>query len=407
VQAEGTSEFIENQLQQAKKTLDDLEVKVSQYKLQHNGELPQQEASLTSTLARLQLELQGSQDAINRAQQNKLMTENALSVAEISETALARAAEQAASVPVAAGATMTGSPQGATPRKNSEALLGDLAALRLRYSDDHPEVKRLRAEIARVQAIEVKEKEAGKKEGLPPEPQKKNGNSATPDANKQLSVVVRPEAIPSLIREHERVASIKTQLALAERELQIHNEERQRILRSIASYQARLDRLPIREQEMASVTRDYEIAKANYRSLLDKKLSAGMATEMERRQKAERFTVLDPARVPEKPFKPDRPLLGGLACALGFVLSMAVAAGREFKKGFFLGEWELPSDIFILGRVPRIIVPALSASGQSNLRQTSERKPHWLKWRIALISSLLLSVLGGIAATIYFAHDRF
>ena len=48
LQAEGTSEFIVNELDGAKKTLDQLEAAVSKYKLEHNGELPQQENALMS-----------------------------------------------------------------------------------------------------------------------------------------------------------------------------------------------------------------------------------------------------------------------------------------------------------------------------------------------------------------------
>src|SRR5579872_2145756 len=58
-QAKETSTFIDDRLKEAKKNLDDLEAAVSKYKLQHNGELPEQEASLNGTLSRLQLELQG------------------------------------------------------------------------------------------------------------------------------------------------------------------------------------------------------------------------------------------------------------------------------------------------------------------------------------------------------------
>src|SRR5262249_4374443 len=132
------------------------------------------------------------------------------------------------------------------------------------------------------------------------------------------------------------------------------NAERQSILKSIAQYQARIEHLPVREQEMASVTRDYEMAKLNYRSLLDKKMAAGMATDMERRQQAERFTLLDPARVPEKPVKPNRPAL----YTGGGVLSLALAIGfvflRDFNRNAVLGEWELPEDIVVVGRVPFI-----------------------------------------------------
>ena len=74
-QAKDTQSFIASRLTEAKKRLDDIEAAVSRYKLEHNGELPEQENTLNGALLRQQLELQGIQEAINRAQQNKLMIE--------------------------------------------------------------------------------------------------------------------------------------------------------------------------------------------------------------------------------------------------------------------------------------------------------------------------------------------
>src|SRR5271166_3477897 len=89
--AEGTSEFIENQLKQAKKSLDLQEAQLSTYKLKWAGELPQQETALMGALSRLQQELQGNQDATSRAEQNKLVLENSLRFAESSVATLTRA----------------------------------------------------------------------------------------------------------------------------------------------------------------------------------------------------------------------------------------------------------------------------------------------------------------------------
>ena len=95
VEAQGTEEFIENQLQEAKKTLDTLEAAVSKYKLEHNGELPQQQAELSSTLGRLQVALEANRDGINRAQQTKVTLENSLGMAEANLSALSAAMEAA------------------------------------------------------------------------------------------------------------------------------------------------------------------------------------------------------------------------------------------------------------------------------------------------------------------------
>src|SRR5262249_710582 len=99
-QAEGTADFIDGQLNEAKKKLDELEAKVSQWKLQHNGELPQQETALSASRDRLQVELQGNQDALNRTQQDKILLQTSLNLAEAAEAALARWNE-----PVAGGAS--------------------------------------------------------------------------------------------------------------------------------------------------------------------------------------------------------------------------------------------------------------------------------------------------------------
>ena len=99
VQAEGTSEFISTQLQEAKRKLDELEAAVSKYKLAHNGELPQQEAALIGTLSRLQSELEANRDAINRAEQAKLVLDNTLSTLESAASMLAKPDQQSPAGP--------------------------------------------------------------------------------------------------------------------------------------------------------------------------------------------------------------------------------------------------------------------------------------------------------------------
>jgi polysaccharide biosynthesis transport protein len=147
------------------------------------------------------------------------------------------------------------------------------------------------------------------------------------------------------------VATLKAQVVAAAKDSEEKQTERQKILTEMASYQARVEKLPIREQQLLSLTRDYETSKANYRSLLDKKISAEMANDMERSQNSERFTVADPARPPETPIKPRRRMmqfsgiLGGLA--FGLLLGLII----EVRKDAFLGEWELPEHVLVVGRI--------------------------------------------------------
>jgi polysaccharide chain length determinant protein (PEP-CTERM system associated) len=398
VQAEGTAEFIDTQLQDAKKKLDELEAAVGKYKVQHNGELPQQETALQAAVTRLQTELQANRDAIGRAYQSKLMAENTLQVSEDMAATLARSPGTANTVQGRPDAPGTAAAPGKL--KNSEVLQSQLDSLLGHYREEHPDVVRLRDQIARAKKAE-EEKEAQeaskttavqKAESKAPSDKPapvKTGNAVTPVETAQW---------------RERINGLKLQISILDKEIDQRHIEESRILGDIKALQSRIERLPLREQEMAGVTRDYEITKANYKALLDKKISATMATDMERRQKSERFTLLDPARVPELPYKPNRPLFYGLGSALGLVIGLAFAVGGELRKDLLLGEWELPRDLVVLGRVPdiRLAIPA-AASG---VGQPSQRP---LRWRFALVSSAVFSVLVVLAAAAgyYFKWIRF
>ena len=99
------------------------------------------------------------------------------------------------------------------------------------------------------------------------------------------------------------------------------------------------------------------------------------------RQKAERFVTLDMARVPEKPVKPNRPVLDAIVCALGLSLGLAVAFGREYKNNVVLGEWELPRDTVVLGRVP----PVQPRGGRTSVLRRRKRAPGTEPWLAAKV----------------------
>jgi len=392
-QAEGTTEFINNQLKEAKQSLDQLEAAVSQYKVKHNGELPQQEGSLNGILSRLGIQLEANRDAVNRAQQQKVMEQQSLNLAQDTESTQLRELRAAAAAslapPAPAGLPFTAASE-PKPRKRSEELESQLADLRLRYGDSHPDVRRLQILIAQAKQQEAKSFQPAESH-VPAAAGAGSGPSKPP----------APVTSPELIQTRARIASLKSQLEATERDLETRQAEQQRILSDIAAYQTKVGGLPIREQEMEALTRDYEISKANYRSLLDKKIAAEMASDMERREKSERFTIVDPARVPSKPFKPNRMALALGGSVFGLVLGVVLGLGKEFQKAVFLGEWELPEGLLILGRLPYIETAGV-ASARGGGRAVPPKRPGW---KLAILSSALLSVLG--AAGIYLFSRKF
>ncbi len=344
-QATGTVEFLDSKLNDAKMSLDAQEARVSQFKQLHSGELPQQENSILSTLNSLQVQLQGCQDAINRASDEKMNLAAALSAAETSESAMTQSLRPKGK---STGTVLT--EPGAPPKLKSEILEAQLRQLEVRLTPKHPDVQALQREIDLAKQREAQEAdEAGKaatrrtQNATPATDQAQNGAASVQD----LTVVT-----PELLRERERVATLRAQLASISNDISVRTKQREEILSQLGGNQARIMKLPLIEQQMAALTRDYLISQQNYKSLLDKKLAASLATDMEHSQKSERFKVVDSARTPEKPVRPKRLLLASGGCLLGLALGLSVAFALEFRLGLLMGEWELPTGVVVLGRVP-------------------------------------------------------
>jgi len=392
-QAAGTSDFLDTQLRDAKKHLDEMEAAVSAYKLRHNGELPQQETILSGTLARLQTELEANRDAMNRAHQTRVILESSANAIEASLAAQIRNWEQAHSpeevtTPIAAA----GKP-GNELAKTSEALELELAHLRSRFADTHPDVVSLRAEIESVKQIEKRKQAA-----------KVAAEANTPASDRSTRSPARTRTTPEpleLTRMRDQLAALKAQIKGSDTELASRETEQQRILRDLSLYQSRIEQLPVREQEMAQITRDYEVSKENYKSLLDKKMAAGMSLDMERRQQSERFIVLDRAQIPERPIKPKRPQLYAAGAVVGLLFALGLCFAAELRRDVFLGEWELPSDTPVLARLPYIEI-----TGEPSQVKPKSRK--WFGGRKELVSAALTALILGKAgiAALYLVLDR-
>jgi succinoglycan biosynthesis transport protein ExoP len=337
MQAEGTSEFLESQLVGSKKNLEIQEGRLKQYKLAHNGELPQQESALIASLGQGKSELQGIQQELSRAQQNKMMLKNALTgIAEIVRLRELMAKERMAAV-VAAGQQKLNPP----PVKDSERLRASLNALRSRYGDKHPDVERVEAQLAAAEATEAAEHNLARK--VLPQPEARVADRASLE-----------DLAAATAAEQERIGELNAQLAATDNQINDLEASEKRVLVQNHEVEAHLLNLPIREQQLATVVRDYDISKLSYHALLEKKLAADVASNMEKRHQAQRFTILEEARIPEAPIRPRRALLSFGGSLAGLFAGLVIGLALELKEDVFLGEWELPAGSVILARVPQM-----------------------------------------------------
>ena len=395
-QAQGTTKFLETELDEAKRRLEEQEAKLSEFKQKYNGELPEQENTLLATNSQLQIRLQGINDSIQRAEQNKQLLEASLASAQESAESMAEITNQ-----INKPGNSPALP-GSQPETTSAQLQRRLDELRLRYNDAWPEVRDLIALIPLVRKQEQdKEKQlqaealktlgAGQKPGT-----SKPGQSDAPGPAMGINATAQsPQLSQVLLHERERQEGLSAQLDVTAAQIEALNNERKQVLSSVAENSQRMAKLPMREQQLLEINRDYDISKANYQSLLDKELAAQMATQMELAAQSERFVTIDAARTPDKPVKPDRPLLCGLSAFGALLLALVVSVGREFKKNILLGEWELPKGVAILGRIPMI------ASGIKVVAAPPEPagvpRVRWGRW--ILVSFLVVIVVMAVTAT--------
>jgi hypothetical protein len=126
--------------------------------------------------------------------------------------------------------------------------------------------------------------------------------------------------------------------------------------RQIAVYERRIENTPKREQELAVITRDYETMREMFRSLLAKRGEAGIAADLEQRQKGETFHVIEAAGYPDRPTGPNRfrLLLVGLALALGAAAVAVVLAEQVDTSYRRVEEVRATAPMPVLSTIPRI-----------------------------------------------------
>src|SRR5690606_39028796 len=103
-----------------------------------------------------------------------------------------------------------------------------------------------------------------------------------------------------------RVSEVRTELVDIERQIVRAREDEQEARADADAAQARLDALPGRETDLIALTRDYGILEERYKALLAKREQARISANLEARQVGEQFNIIDPARLPERPYSPDR-----------------------------------------------------------------------------------------------------
>ncbi len=288
--ADATKKFLETQLESSRTRLEEMDKRLEAYRLQYAGQLPSQLDANVQELNNTQLQLRTLLESVNRDRDQRLFIQRQSELARTSD-------DVGLSTPAAAGMRSTAGGDAAMSGAGGD--IGDLdtaranlKALELRLTPEHPDVQRMKRLVARLE-------------------QSATGTAAA--------------SSPSSRRRDLRTREFQGQIEIIDRQMANKLEEERRLRARIAEYSTRIDAVPVRESELTSLTRDYEDTKKQYSSLLGRQQEASMAANLESKAIGDRFRVIDPARLPEKPFSPSRRnyLLLALVAALGFAFSLA------------------------------------------------------------------------------------
>jgi protein tyrosine kinase modulator len=285
--AQSTTEFLSHQVEEAKRNLDEQDSKLATFKRQYMGQLPGDADNNAKLLMALNSQLDATTQAINRAQQDKAYTESLLT-----QQLGAWNSSQTSSNPVA------------LERQLSD-LQSQLLQLQARYTSDHPDVIKTKADIAELKKKLAEVNDAAAK-----------GTNAETTARASEPPEIRQLRLQ--VHQYEDVAAQA-------------GREQKRLQDQIKVYQGRLALSPDVEERYKQMTRDYDTAQKFYQELLGKKSASEMATDMENRQQGEQMRLLNMANLPESPSFPNRLLFAGGGLAGGLVLGIGLALWLELR----------------------------------------------------------------------------
>lgn len=298
-QATEISKFLEEEMARVKKDLDGIDTRLSNFKEQHVNELPEL--------------LQVNMQTLNNMEHQKdLLFER-----------LTHLRERRGSL----STELSSIPQNLQnlDRKRLEELEVNLVFLKKRFSDEYPDVINTKAEIAQL------------KQRLSRKTTAKNQKTALPDNPAYINLSSQLSSVRS------EIESLQTQISDTESK--------------IREYHLRIESTPKVEAEYLAITSQRNNTQAKYDDLMRKVMEARVSQGLEKEQKGERFTLIEPARLPEKPFKPNRLALVLIGLVLGIGAGAATASTREFLDDSVKNSEELSlvTTLPVLASIPVIL----------------------------------------------------
>jgi polysaccharide chain length determinant protein (PEP-CTERM system associated) len=336
--ADGTSQFLDSELDIAKRQLLDYEQKLLAYNQKHAGELPSQQASNLQAITNIQMQIQAVLTNIAALQDRKRTIEKQLQDEETVAALFPPETNPAANAPAAGLGTA------AQKLASAEQVLQQ--KLDQKFTEEHPDVKTLRRTIAQL------------RKDVDAEALRQPLSQATP----------RPISMAQY-NQQKKIEQLKDELERVGKQIGERQADEVRLRQQSASYQYKADLAPIRGSELIELTRDYSALQGQYANLLNKRNESKIAANLEERQIGEQFRLLDPPKLPERPERPNRPMINMMGIAAGFGVGVALIGLLEYRDSSF----KTDSEVTNLLTLPVLAVVPLMQSDEDRERTTRRR----------------------------------
>src|SRR3954470_753451 len=350
--AKDTDKFLESQLEDARRSLEEHENKLKLFRERYSGELPQQLDSNLQVIRGKQADIQALNESIDRDRDRRLALEKQIADA------------------------MNGGVETPAVEAKTETTLdlldkakSELRTMELRLKPEHPDV------IAKRRAVANLEKQVQDEAAA--------GLAAAPAA----SPAVRTSSL-DMVRQ-ARARQYQQEMTKIDQQIAQKQTDVERLKGMVTEYQRRVDSVPGHESELTSLMRDYDTLQKVYASLLGKKEDSKISANLEKQQVGEQFKILDPARLPERPFSPNRIRISVIGLGIGLPLGLALAGFLEYRDTTLRTEDEV---------VKMLVLPVVAAIPV--MSSIGERRPHRRNLVLTGLASFIV-VAGGLVGMLW------
>lgn len=385
LQAKTTTQFLESELKGIKERITDLGDKITAFKGKHETIIPELQQFNRAQAENLERQIEQINVQIKAVEERKFYLEGQLATVNPNLLATTSSGERLLD-----------------PATRLKVLEVSLIDLQSRYSPEHPDVVKVKREIAELTKVtrggtiapSLKKERLAK---LQAELAQKQGRYADqhPEVVKLRKEIAELEKMPEEAKGVKEAAAqpdnpayvnLLTNVHAAANSIQALKKQNEGLEAKLAGYRRRIEEAPKVEQEYLALTRDYQNAHAKHQEIMNKILEARISEGMEESQKGEKFTLIDPASYPEKPVSPKRGLifLAGLILSLGAGLGMVALTENHDHSVKSADELAWLTGLPVMGSIARIVTL------QDEARKKKRKRLIWSLSGLTVLAALLI-----------------